>query len=193
MPKGRYTIGARGTRGCSGYPVVSESGRVLGCHKTRASARAQQAAIYVSEAAKLNDEYYPEDSAIRKSATMAIINELPEHPDLDDEAISKAENGEDPCWEGYEMVGWKNKNGKRVPNCVPRNRTKKSADDRFEIVESHPKCEGVALVEVNGTSVICYPNREAAQAALDDMDREEPDASVRPDESEGKFWTGVFK
>ena len=25
-----------------------------------------------------------------------------------------------PCWEGYEMVGWKNKNGKRVPNCVPK-------------------------------------------------------------------------
>lgn len=30
--------------------------------------------------------------------------------------VSKA----NPCWEGYEMVGWKNKNGKRVPNCVPK-------------------------------------------------------------------------
>lgn len=27
---------------------------------------------------------------------------------------------EDPCWEGYEMVGWKMKNGKKVPNCVPK-------------------------------------------------------------------------
>lgn len=27
--------------------------------------------------------------------------------------------GEDPCWKGYEMVGMKNKNGKKVPNCVP--------------------------------------------------------------------------
>ena len=27
--------------------------------------------------------------------------------------------GEDPCWKGYEMVGHKNKNGKKVPNCVP--------------------------------------------------------------------------
>lgn len=25
----------------------------------------------------------------------------------------------EPCWEGYEMVGFKMKNGKRVPNCVP--------------------------------------------------------------------------
>ena len=27
--------------------------------------------------------------------------------------------GEDPCWDGYEMVGKKMKNGKEVPNCVP--------------------------------------------------------------------------
>lgn len=26
---------------------------------------------------------------------------------------------DDPCWDGYEMVGFKNKNGKQVPNCVP--------------------------------------------------------------------------
>lgn len=24
-----------------------------------------------------------------------------------------------PCWKGYEMVGWKMKDGKKVPNCVP--------------------------------------------------------------------------
>ena len=24
-----------------------------------------------------------------------------------------------PCWEGYQMVGMKMKNGRRVPNCVP--------------------------------------------------------------------------
>jgi len=27
--------------------------------------------------------------------------------------------GEDPCWDGYEMVGYKKKNGKKTPNCVP--------------------------------------------------------------------------
>lgn len=25
----------------------------------------------------------------------------------------------DPCWKGYQMVGMKDKNGKKVPNCVP--------------------------------------------------------------------------
>ena len=27
-----------------------------------------------------------------------------------------------PCWEGYEMIGMKNKGGKKVPNCVPKKK-----------------------------------------------------------------------
>lgn len=27
----------------------------------------------------------------------------------------------DPCWDGYEMIGMKKKDGKKVPNCVPKN------------------------------------------------------------------------
>ena len=27
----------------------------------------------------------------------------------------------DPCWSGYEMIGMKKKNGRKVPNCVPIN------------------------------------------------------------------------
>ena len=35
----------------------------------------------------------------------------------------KLESGEkDPCWKGYEMVGKKKKNGKEVPNCVPKKK-----------------------------------------------------------------------
>ena len=26
---------------------------------------------------------------------------------------------DDPCWEGYTMVGMKQKDGEMVPNCVP--------------------------------------------------------------------------
>lgn len=28
---------------------------------------------------------------------------------------------EDPCWDNYKMVGTKEKNGKEVPNCVPKD------------------------------------------------------------------------
>ena len=52
MPKGRYTIGAKGTHGCKGYPVVGDTGKVHGCHTTRSAAQSQQAAIYASENAK---------------------------------------------------------------------------------------------------------------------------------------------
>tara|TARA_R100000458_G_C8015079_1_gene77364 strand:- start:43 stop:267 length:225 start_codon:yes stop_codon:yes gene_type:complete len=27
-----------------------------------------------------------------------------------------------PCWAGYEMIGTKMKDGKKVPNCVPKNK-----------------------------------------------------------------------
>ncbi len=29
------------------------------------------------------------------------------------------EKKKDPCWAGYEAIGMKDKNGKKVPNCVP--------------------------------------------------------------------------
>ncbi len=30
----------------------------------------------------------------------------------------------DPCWDGYEKVGMKKKNGTEVPNCVPEKKKK---------------------------------------------------------------------
>ena len=31
-------------------------------------------------------------------------------------------NKKGPCWKGYEMVGMKDKGGKKVPNCVPMDK-----------------------------------------------------------------------
>lgn len=30
----------------------------------------------------------------------------------------------DPCWEGYQQLGMKKKNGESVPNCVPEKKKK---------------------------------------------------------------------
>ena len=38
------------------------------------------------------------------------------------------EKKKDPCWKGYQMVGMKDKDGRKVPNCVP------------EATEVCPKC-----------------------------------------------------
>ncbi|WP_187270282.1 hypothetical protein [Pontibacter qinzhouensis] len=45
-------------------------------------------------------------------------------------AASKDKNNlkeNNPCWKGYEPVGMKEKNGKEVPNCVPKNDSSKSS------------------------------------------------------------------
>jgi hypothetical protein len=40
------------------------------------------------------------------------------------EAAAKEESPtkkkDDPCWKGYEMIGMKMKDGRKVPNCVPQ-------------------------------------------------------------------------
>ena len=34
--------------------------------------------------------------------------------------IAPVQESEDPCWKGYKQIGMKTKNGKEVPNCVPK-------------------------------------------------------------------------
>ena len=38
---------------------------------------------------------------------------------LREEILSIYEKDSNPCWDGYEMIGMKKKDGKEVPNCVP--------------------------------------------------------------------------
>lgn len=37
----------------------------------------------------------------------------------------------DPCWKGYEMIGQKLKNGRKVPNCVPKEDLAKRIMDKI--------------------------------------------------------------
>ena len=41
-----------------------------------------------------------------------------------DPTPGKIDKNEDPCWNGYHMVGKKKKNGREVPNCVPGDKGK---------------------------------------------------------------------
>ena len=38
----------------------------------------------------------------------------------------------DPCWDDYKMVGMKTKNGKKVPNCVPKAAEAKSKAEAYK-------------------------------------------------------------
>jgi len=47
--------------------------------------------------------------------------------DTEVEEAGKLKGGaKDPCWKGYKMVGTKKKDGKEVPNCVPREGVEKT-------------------------------------------------------------------
>jgi hypothetical protein len=44
---------------------------------------------------------------------------------------------EDPCWDDYEMIGTKKKNGKTVPNCVPKQKNEElTIDEMFSEIFS---------------------------------------------------------
>ena len=43
---------------------------------------------------------------------------LPEH--LKEKILASPAKKKGPCWKGYEMVGMKEKGGRKVPNCVPK-------------------------------------------------------------------------
>jgi len=44
-----YSVGEKGSYGCSGYPAVKDDGKVMGCHETKEQASAQIYAITQSE------------------------------------------------------------------------------------------------------------------------------------------------
>ena len=55
----------------------------------------------------------PKDQTLKEEAEAnELINKLKDF-------LSKDENLKKPCYSGYEMIGFKIKNGKKVPNCVP--------------------------------------------------------------------------
>lgn len=59
----------------------------------------------------------------------------------------KKMKGDNPCWDGYQMVGTKMKDGKEVPNCVPE--TNESEDDELnESVPDRYKKKGFTKVGV---------------------------------------------
>jgi hypothetical protein len=101
-----YHIGEKGSNGCSGYPVVSETGHVAGCHPTEANAQEQLGALYANVADASKTDCCPED-------------------------ITKQE----PCWDGYVQRGMKpGDNGKMVPNCVPAEKADDLWEDDDTVV-----------------------------------------------------------
>ena len=60
----------------------------------------------------------------------------------------KSHNLKKPCWDGYEQIGWKMKDGKKVPNCVPIKKKLKSYSDYPKAVRNNAK-RGMELNKKN--------------------------------------------
>jgi hypothetical protein len=45
---------------------------------------------------------------------------------------------DDPCWKGYQAVGMKNKNGRKVPNCVPVKKDAEHGEGDIATAEMTP-------------------------------------------------------
>jgi hypothetical protein len=60
-----YSLGERGSHGCSGYPVVkTATGEVMGCHPTAKDAGKQLAALHINEPNMGKDVSYTPDPGI---------------------------------------------------------------------------------------------------------------------------------
>jgi len=64
-----------------------------------------------------------------------------------DEAPKPKKEMKEACWSGYKQVGTKDKNGKKVPNCVPVNEGKEEYCDSCDRVKSKCVCNETKKVE----------------------------------------------
>lgn len=88
-------------------------------------------------------------------------------------AEAKKMKGEDPCWDDYKMIGTKMKNGKEVPNCVP----KESVAEGKENIERIDEVGDTA----KGQKMLAKVQKRATDRLIktDDKNRLEPDVSKR--------------
>jgi len=66
-----------------------------------------------------------------------------------EKGLNEEKRKDDPCWEGYEQVGMKEKDGKEVPNCVPlkKESLKELIEEEIENMYYEMLAEGEVLEE----------------------------------------------
>jgi hypothetical protein len=82
-----------------------------------------------------------------KEQLRKIVREI-----MREKVISEMNEAENPCWRGYEQIGMKMKDGKEVPNCVPKN-------------ESVNEVASRTAMEIGGLTGM---NKDAIQKFVDD-------------------------
>jgi hypothetical protein len=68
---------------------------------------------------------------------------------------------DDPCWKNYQQIGTKMKDGKEVPNCVPKNEMKENVSPRI----ARGKDTGDLVVKHGGNEYIVAFSADGFQGA----------------------------
>ena len=75
----------------------------------------------VPEDKDMKEEEAEDDEEEKKKASYKAEDEDVKEEEAEHSPCPAHEKtAEGPCWEGYEMIGMKDKGGKRVPNCVKK-------------------------------------------------------------------------
>jgi hypothetical protein len=114
------------------------------------------------------------------------------------ELTNEAEN---PCWDGYEMVGTKMKDGKEVPNCVPK--TESVNEVAYENATKNELAQYIinltkelkSAKSENDKTKIKYLERDMKEvkAALAKKKNESIDEETKPNSDSAKFLKGMKK
>lgn len=125
----------------------------------------QAIAIALSKAGKSKKKTDMTEEEMKKAAAMGEKKDHDGDGDIDsddymmakDKAIKKAmgkeeetsDNAEDkdPCWKDYEMIGMKKKNGKEVPNCVPKGSSSEMEYSEINVPDGWSVSENVYRAE----------------------------------------------
>lgn len=76
----------------------------------------------------------------------------------------KKMKGKDPCWKGYEMIGMKKKNGKEVPNCVPKNEEVEIAEAKGDLTYKPEHAKWGVVPKSSKEFVKFFPKDKEADA-----------------------------
>jgi hypothetical protein len=84
------------------------------------------------------------EKALREFIKNLVSEETLAH-EVEDGLNEKEEGLKGACWKGYEAIGFKNKNGRRVPNCVPK---KEAALRRGRLIRESSTCNQCGAVHM---------------------------------------------
>ena len=85
---------------------------------------------------------------------------------IEQQQKKKMKEDADPCWKGYKMVGMKDKNGRKVPNCVPGEGVPAMKKEEAEQLKEYQSKGGV--YKHKGT----YGTEKSVEAGYTDYDKE---------------------